>query len=221
MEKLVKTSLIIMEKRGKALFPTAVLVDGLGKIRDTDWENTDPVKSLEKMAKIPHERLFNNTLAQCRIVEASLIPFTAPFPELWLVVARYCDTKERVLLDNEGTKVLDFTMERIESAFAWSNKGIIFSMKESVRFYNSLTKLGNLIRDWLVYECKDYKAKALSQPKRIYFYPTISTIISMLCRIMGQENDQRFRKEFVGFIHQISKGKGIRWSKVINDCLAQ
>jgi len=43
----------------------------------------------------------------------------------------------------------------------------------------------------------------------------------MLCRITGQENDQRFRKEFVGFIHHISRGKGIKWSKVISDCIAQ
>jgi len=221
MEKLLKPSLITLEKRGKALFPTAVLVDGLAQIRDTDWAHTDPIKSLEKMVKIPHERLFNDTLAQSRIVEASLIPFTAPFLELCLEVAKYCDIKERVLLDNEGTKILDFTMEGIESAFAWSNEGIIFSMKESVKFYNSLTKPGNLIRDWLVDECKDYKDKALSQSKRIDFYPTVSTIISMLCRITGQENDQRFRKEFVGFIYQISRGKGIRWSKVISNCLAQ
>lgn len=59
------------------------------------------------------------------------------------------------------------------------------------------------------------------QPKRTDFYPTAVTIITMLSRITGQENDQKFIKEFTGFIFQISKGRGIRWSKIISDCLAK
>ena len=155
IKRLMKTTEITLEKRWKAAFPTAVIVDGLGQIRDTKWAHTNPIKSLEKMAKIPYERLLNDTLAQSIIVEAFMIPYTAPFPELCLEVAKYYNKKERILLDTEGTKILDFTMEGRESAFAWSNEGIIFSMIDSVKFFNSLTKLGNLIRDWLVDECKD------------------------------------------------------------------
>lgn len=71
-------------------------------------------------------------------------------------------------------------MEGIESAFAWSNEVIISIMIDSVKFFTSMTKMRNLIKYLLVDECKDFKAKALNQPRRISFYLTISTTINML-----------------------------------------
>lgn len=78
-----------------------------------------------------------------------------------------------------------------------------------------------MIQDWLLDECQDYKGKALQQPGRIDFYPTATTIITMMSQITRQQNDQKIVKEFTDFIHQINKGKGIRWSKVISVCLAK
>ena len=43
----------------------------------------------------------------------------------------------------------------------------------------------------------------------------------MLSKVTGQKDDTKFRPEFTGFIELISTGKGTRWSKVINDALAQ
>jgi len=126
---------------------------------------------------------------------------------LCLEVAKYCNTKERTLLDTEGTKTLEFTMEGIESAFSWRNEGILFTMKNLIKFFNNMTKSRNLIRGWLVDKYKYFKVKALSQPNRTYFYQIISTIISMICKKIGKENDQRFRKESFNFIHHIIKAK--------------
>lgn len=221
MERLMRDSMITLEERGNATFPIAILVDDLSQIRDIDWAHTNPIKTLEKMNRIPHEQLLNDTLTQSRVIEAYMIPYTVPFLELCLEVTKYCHMKEKILNDIEGTKIIDFTMEGIESAFVWSNEGIIFTMTYSIKFFNSMIKSGNLIKYWLVYECKDFQAKALSKPKRTYFYLTISIIINMLCKITGQENDQRCRKKFVGFIHHIRRGKGIRWSKVISDYMVQ
>lgn len=127
----------------------------------------------------------------------------------------------RELVDTEGTQILDFTMEGIEKTIAWGNEGIIFIVVDSIQVFNNTRKPGNMIRDWLLDECKDYKGKALQQPKRTDFYPTAATILTMLNRITGQESDQRFVKEFTCFIQQINRGTGIRWSKVISDCLAK
>lgn len=113
------------------------------------------------MAKVPLGHLLNDTLIQSSIVEASVIPYAAPFLELYLEVGKYCITKERTLVDIEGTQILEFTMEGVEKAFAWSNEGIIFTMANFIKFYNSMSRPVNLIKDWLVDECKDHEAKGL------------------------------------------------------------
>jgi len=71
-----------------------VLVDGLNQIRDTNWAHNDPVKTLEKMAQIPPAQLLKDILTQSRVVEASMILYTAPIIEFCLEVARYCNTKK-------------------------------------------------------------------------------------------------------------------------------
>ena len=80
IERLIKDSVITLEKRGKTTFPTTMLVHGLGQIGYIEWEHTDPIKSLENMTKIPNEQFLNDTLTQSKIIEASMIPYIAPFP---------------------------------------------------------------------------------------------------------------------------------------------
>lgn len=145
MERIKKNSLVTIEKQGRIPLVAATMVDGLSQIRDTDWGHIDPIKTLTKMASLSHQQVLNGTLIQSSIVEASMIPFTVPFPELCLEVAKYCNIEERTLSDTEGTQIMDFSMEGIEKAFAWSNKGIIFTIADSVQVHNNMRKLGNMV----------------------------------------------------------------------------
>lgn len=129
------------------------------------------------MAKVPLGHLLNDTLIQSSIVETSMIPYAAPFPE-YLEVGKYCIIKERTLIDIEVTQIRELNMEGVEKAFAWSNKGIIFTMVDFIKFYNSMSTPINLIKHWLVDECKDHKAKGLIKK-------TSKTIIAYLLAIEG------------------------------------
>lgn len=53
------------------------------------------------------------------------------------------------------------------------------------------------------------------------FYPSVEMMILMLSRLLGKEDGSKIKKEFFGFIVKISKGKRIKWSKVLSDTLVE
>lgn len=96
---------------------------------------------------------------------------------------------------------------------------LIALRKTPLAFYESLKGKGNLIRDWLLPSAKELKGNALLNVKRMDFHPTVSKLITLLSKVLGKEDDTKFRKEFLTFIYLIGQGKKIKWGRMISEAL--
>lgn len=125
-----------------------------------------------------------------------------------------------MLRDIKGDVIMDFSLEAIKKAFQWTREGNFeYNEVESLAHYQGTNRAAVTIRDWMLEEHHGLKGNALINAPRNNFYPSIEMMILMLSGILGKEDGFKFRKEFFGFIVEISKGKRIKWSKVLSDTL--
>lgn len=73
------------------------------------------------------------------------------------------------------------------------------------------------MRDWMLQEHHRLKGNALINAPRSNFYLVVEFMILMLSRILEKEDGSKFKKEFVGFIVEMAKGRKIKWSKMLSD----
>lgn len=126
-----------------------------------------------------------------------------------------------MLCDARGEVIIDFNAEGIRKAFRWTKEGEHdYTEKESLALYKKTSRSSNQIKEWMLADYQELKGNPLINDKRTYFIPTAAKIITMLSRELGKKEDSKFRKEFFGFIIMISKGKRVKWRKVINDTMA-
>lgn len=131
VERLTKESSIELEKLGETLWPGAYFTkNNLANIGDTNWAHIDPMKMLDKVSRMDQEVLRHDTLFCTGLVIAVTIPFSVPFLELCLEVGRHCDTKERVLYDTHGRKIMDFSAEGVRRAFHWNKDNTVKYIEE-------------------------------------------------------------------------------------------
>lgn len=162
-----------------------------------------------------------DTIFQSGLLVPTMIPFVAPFPKLCFEVGLRCNFDTRTLHDMDGRKIMDFSPEGVEKRFHIPNHGEVYTLRQSYEFYLQQKSPGTMIKQWLSQDRKDLKGKALSNPKRTNFYPTVSCLICMLCCITGQKDDSKFEHSFARFIDRICPGRPIRCGQVLSDALAQ
>lgn len=69
---------------------------------------------------------------------------------------------------------------------------MVYTKKDSLEYYEKSSRAGDLIRYWLENESKGFMGNKLMNAKRQHFYPIVSSIISMLSRVTGKEDDFKF-----------------------------
>lgn len=50
--------------------------------------------------------------------------------------------------------------------------------------------------------------------------PVVAKLITLLSRVIGHENDAKYRREFTSFIATVSSRRPIRWAGIISDALS-
>jgi len=148
-----------------------------------------------------------------------MMPFAIPFLDLCYEIAKRCRFDKRVLLDKEGNVIMDFSPNGIEVAFGWKRYEDDYTLANSEEFHDSTAQPKDYIRTWLYEDYQSIQGQRLISTRREEFLPIVAKLITLLSRVTGQENDSKYRKEFIGFIAVISSGGAIRWSRVINDVL--
>lgn len=116
---------------------------------------------------------------------------------------------------------MNFCPEAINVAFQWTSEGDYeYSEARSLACYQETPRAAVTIKSWMLEEHHGLKGNALINAPRFNFYPAVELMFLVLSIVLEKEGASKFRKEFFGFILKITRGRRIRWSKVLSDAIA-
>jgi len=177
-----------------------------------------------KMREIVHGRssseLKQDIVFYSRLSNCTSIPFTPPIAKLCFEVDQHWKIGERVLTYVMGKFIMDFTPAAIQQAFQWTAEGDVeYNEVDSLACYQQTSQPATTIQSWMLEEHNHLKGNPLLNAPYSSFLLVIELIILMLSRILEKDNASKFRKEFFGFITEITKGRRIMWNKVLSNTL--